>query len=185
MPVKKNITYKDLDGNPVTEEYYFNLSKPEVAEMEVEHEGGLSSLLLSLDGTANGAQIMDVFKKLLTKAVGLRSANGRYIEKTDEIRKEFFQSAAYDELFTELITDAKFAAEFTKNIMPEGLEALAEKVGQNAETGKDDDPRPAWEKENREPNGVELTTMSREQLVKVMQQREAKKIRAEIQTEQS
>ena len=43
--LKKTITYTDYDGHERVEDFYFNLSKAEVAEMEMSEYGGLSNLL--------------------------------------------------------------------------------------------------------------------------------------------
>jgi len=39
--LKKSITYSDLDGNSVTDDFYFNLSKSELVEMELSEKDGL------------------------------------------------------------------------------------------------------------------------------------------------
>lgn len=43
--LKKTIDYTDYDGNKRTEDFYFNLTKAEVAEMELSTEGGLVKML--------------------------------------------------------------------------------------------------------------------------------------------
>lgn len=42
---KKTITYTDYDGNERTEDFYFNLTKAEIAEMELSAEGGFDKLI--------------------------------------------------------------------------------------------------------------------------------------------
>ena len=42
---KKPITWTDYDGKEITEDFYFNLTRAEVMEMELGTEGGLEQLL--------------------------------------------------------------------------------------------------------------------------------------------
>ena len=37
----KKITYEDFDGNSITEEFQFNLTKSELMKMELAEEGGM------------------------------------------------------------------------------------------------------------------------------------------------
>lgn len=39
--LKKTISYTDYDGNERTEDFYFNLSKAEIIEMELGTAGGM------------------------------------------------------------------------------------------------------------------------------------------------
>ena len=43
--LKKTITYTDFDDNERTEDFYFHLSKAEIAEMELSENGGLVKLI--------------------------------------------------------------------------------------------------------------------------------------------
>ena len=43
--LKKTIKYTDYDGNEREEDFYFNLSKAEVTEMELSKEGGMSEYI--------------------------------------------------------------------------------------------------------------------------------------------
>ena len=42
--LKKTVTYVDYNGVERTEDFYFNLSKAEVTEMELSVEGGFSKM---------------------------------------------------------------------------------------------------------------------------------------------
>jgi len=175
--LKKTITYKDLDGNDITEDFYFSLSKAEIAETELSYEGGLTAHLRRIVETKNGAEIIGTFKKILTMSVGRRSEDGKRFIKSDEITQEFMQTDAYSELFMELVTDAEASAAFVRGIVPADL---SEKMPANVDLSvqyatppaeEPEDKRPAFLKENREPTKQELLTLSREDLVTAMQQR--------------
>lgn len=43
--LKKTVTYTDYNGVERTEDFYFNLSKAEVTEMELSVDGGLAQML--------------------------------------------------------------------------------------------------------------------------------------------
>lgn len=163
--LKKTITFKDLDGNDVTEDFYFNLNKAEIAEIELSYDGGLSAQLERIIAKKDGVEIVSTFKDIILRSVGRRSDDGRRFIKSSDITNEFVQTDAYSEMFMELVTNADLAAEFVRSIMPQNLGEKSDKVEQvelpSAEGVEND---PAWIRENRDPNRQELSTMTKEQL---------------------
>ena len=87
--LKKVITYTDYNGVERTEEFLFNLSKAELMEMEMGTAGGLSSMIQGIVDSKDIPAIVDIFKKLLLKAYGKKSPDGRRFIKSDEISQEF------------------------------------------------------------------------------------------------
>ena len=69
----------------------------------------------------DGPAIIKVFKDLVLKAYGQKSADGKRFVKNQEIRDEFEQSEAYSVMFMKLATDADYAAKFVNGIMPADL----------------------------------------------------------------
>lgn len=118
MLVKK-VSYTDYKGNQREEELYFNLSKAEVAEMELSHKGGLSEKINRIVATQDSKEIINLFKELIVKSYGVISDDGRRFIKSDELREEFVQTEAYSELFMELASDADEAAKFVNGIIPQ------------------------------------------------------------------
>lgn len=116
--LKKTITYTDYDGNTRTEDFYFNLNKAEIAEMELSTNGGMEKMLTQIVNSQDGKRIMEVFKGIILKAYGVKTADGKRFEKSEEISKAFEQTEAYSELFMELVTDADKAAAFINGIIP-------------------------------------------------------------------
>lgn len=116
--LKKTITYNDLDGNQVTEDFYFHLSKAELTEMELSHGGGMREYLTEIVKSENGGKIIAAFKDILAKAYGQRSADGKSFIKSPEISTYFMGTEAFSQLFMELVTDAKASSEFVAGIMP-------------------------------------------------------------------
>ncbi len=166
--LKKTITYNDLDGNPLTEDFYFNLSKAELAEMELSQDGGMLAYLKYIVASKDGAGIMMAFKKILTQSVGRRSDDGKRFMKSPQITEEFMQTDAYSVLFMELVTDAEASSAFIRGIVPSDL---SDKVMTDVQLpdvaveGTIADNRPRWLAEDREPTNEELMKMSKSELV--------------------
>ena len=119
--IKKTIAYEDFNGQTREEDFYFNLTKAELTEMELSMNGGLSQLLEKIIKENDQKQIIEYFKKIVLGSYGVKSLDGRSFVKSDELRTEFASTMAYSELFMELATDAEKAAEFVNGIMPKGL----------------------------------------------------------------
>lgn len=119
----KTITYTDYNGNSRTEDFFFNLSKAELVELESSASGGLSKMLEDLVKSNDNRMIIDVFKTIILKAYGKKSEDGRRFIKSQEVREEFEQTEAYSELFMELASDSNAAAAFVNGIIPTDLAA--------------------------------------------------------------
>lgn len=114
----KSITYTDYDGEERTENFYFNLNKAEIAEMQLSSTGGLDQMIKDIIAAKDNAKLVQLFKGLVLKAYGVKSLDGRRFIKSDELREEFSQTEAYSELFMELVSDAEAAADFINKITP-------------------------------------------------------------------
>ena len=116
--LKKTITYTDYNGTERTEDFYFNLSKAEVMEMEMGIDGGMTEMINKIVAAKNAPAIIDIFKKLILKAYGEKSADGKRFIKSEEISTAFSQTEAYSDLYMELATNADEAAKFVNGIVP-------------------------------------------------------------------
>ncbi len=101
--LKKNIPYTDFNGNKISEDYYFNLTKAELTEMEMSIQGGFSAHLEHILNVRDMPALMDFFKLFIVKSYGEKSADGKYFRKNAEMAHDFTCSAAYDALFNELL----------------------------------------------------------------------------------
>ena len=119
--LKKTVTYVDYNGVERTEDFYFNLSKAEVTEMELSVEGGFSKMLEEIVKSKDNVRIMELFKQMVLKAYGEKSADGKRCVKSKELSEAFSQTEAYSEIFMELALDEKAAAAFVNGIMPSNL----------------------------------------------------------------
>lgn len=116
--LKKTITYNDYNGNERTEDFYFNLTKAEIMEMELGTTGGLAEMLTRIVAAQDAPAIIKVFKDLVLKAYGEKSPDGKRFIKSEELSTAFSQTEAYSQLFMELATDADEAAKFVNGIVP-------------------------------------------------------------------
>ena len=124
--LKKTITYTDYNNNERTEDFYFNLSKAEVTEMELSTTGGLAEMIQKIVNTQDGPKLVKIFKDLVLAAYGEKSPDGRRFIKTEQNREAFSQTEAYSELFMELATNAEAASAFVNGIMPKNFDESKE-----------------------------------------------------------
>jgi hypothetical protein len=114
--IKKTISYKDFDGNAVSEDFYFHMSLSEVAEL------GIERLVKQLQESDKQVEaVMELLRKLVVNSVGIRSEDGRQFIKTKKVRKYFVQTNAYSQMIVELSRDPVAAAAFIDSIMPKEL----------------------------------------------------------------
>ena len=119
--LKKTIKYIDYDGNEREEDFYFNLSKAEITEMELSKEGGMSEYIKKISATQNGPELIKLFKDIIIKSYGEKSLDGKRFIKNKELTEAFIQTEAYSELFIELASNADEAAKFINGIMPKNM----------------------------------------------------------------
>lgn len=127
--IKKTITYNDYNGVERTEDFYFNLSKAEIMEMEMSVEGGFAEKIQKVVNSQSAPAIIKIFKELVLKAYGVKSDDGKRFIKSEELATAFSQTEAYSEIFMELATDADEAAKFINGIVPAEMAAEAAKQG--------------------------------------------------------
>lgn len=128
--LKKTMTYTDFNGVTRTEDFWFNLSKAELMEMEIGVDGGLTEMVRKLVATKDVPGLAKIFKELVLKAYGEKSPDGKHFWKEDEqgrpLCKRFEQTQAYSDLYMELALDDKNAADFINGIVPEDVRQSAE-----------------------------------------------------------
>ena len=119
--LKESITYTDFNGEERTEEFYFNLTKAELVELETSMHDGLSEAIKRIVAEDNQENIVKIFKEIILKAYGSKSIDGRRFIKNQEIRDDFAASEPYNVLFMKLATDAEAATAFVNGIVPTDL----------------------------------------------------------------
>ena len=128
--LKKTIAYTDYNGVERKEDFYFNLSKAEIMEMEMSTSGGLTEMISKIVAAQDTPAIIKLFKDLVLKAYGEKTLDGKRFVKIDEngipLARAFSQTEAYSVLFMELATDAEAASEFVNGIVPADVSKAAQ-----------------------------------------------------------
>lgn len=119
--LKKTITYENFDGEEVTEDFYFHLTKAELVELEMSKPGGLADYMQKLIEKDDRAGIIQTMKELILSSYGKRDAVKKQFVKNPVMRDEFEASEAYSELFMELVTKPDASLEFMTGVIPAGL----------------------------------------------------------------
>ena len=121
----KTISYTDYNGVERKEKYYFNLSKAELLELELGKLGGMKQHIEKIVEAQDTPKLIATFKSIIMMSYGEKTADGKHFEKIDDtgrkLADKFAQTEAYSELFMELATDDKAAAEFINGIIPQGV----------------------------------------------------------------
>lgn len=116
--LKKTIIYTDYDGNERKEDFYFNLTRAELLEMNMNEDGGMQKMIEKIIAAQDNKRIFALFKDVILKAYGEKSPDGRRFIKSKEISDGFKQTEAYSILLTEIATDAEKAVAFVNGIIP-------------------------------------------------------------------
>lgn len=126
--LKKTMTYVDFNGTERTEDFYFNLSKAELMELELTTEGGLLERLQKIVDAKDAPEIVKQFKKIILMAYGKKSDDGKRFEKSEKLSEEFAQTQAYSDLFMLLATNAEEAAKFVNAIVPQDSQLSPDQI---------------------------------------------------------
>lgn len=168
----RTITYRKLNGDQVTKDFYFNLSVDEAIEEELEYgKEGLEGHLKKVLEANDGKELYRIFKRLILKSYGERHEDGERFVKSDELSEAFTQTDAFSVFIMDLTVDTKLATDFFNGIIPteaiRRIEEVREKEG--LPSARSDEP--AWIKENRDPTDQELRTMSKDQMAFAMRRK--------------
>lgn len=127
--LKRALTYENFNGEQVTDTLYFNLTSTELISLESSYEGGLEQAIKQIIENENVREIISQFQKIILMAYGQRTEDGKRFIKSDKIKEEFSQTAAYDALFMELASDPEKATIFINAIIPKKLVEEVAKAG--------------------------------------------------------
>lgn len=124
---KLPITYVGFDGNQKTKDFYFNLTKGDIAKIHLSLPGGFDGFLERLKDEPEVHDIIAVFEKLILASYGKRTFDGKFI-KSEELSQEFAASDAYSELLLKFIDNENdFANTFIErslNVSPGELQKI-------------------------------------------------------------
>lgn len=117
--LKKTITYENFNGEEVTEDLYFNISKAELLDKEI-GDNFRERIERIKEGSSN-RELLDEFKALILMCYGVKSEDGMTFDKSDSVRERFKNTAAFQQLYFEMLTDEKAAINFVNGVVPADL----------------------------------------------------------------
>lgn len=138
---KTSVTFENFEGEKVTKDLYFNLTKAEITKLQLSYKQGfdkyVDEIIHPISGEPDPQKIMDLFEMLILKSYGVRTEDG--FIKTPEKAQAFVTTEAYSELFMRLLQDEKAQTEFFMGIMPKDIaaQAMAELEKNKVEEVKD------------------------------------------------
>lgn len=129
---KKTMKFDDLDGNEVTQTFYFNYNKKEIAELlefkQLEEKMKLLKTPVEESGLSqveNNQQAYDIFQDLILDAYGEKGTDNVTFVKNDELREYWRSHVAFVELIFEFLENPLLAAQFFENCLPAKVVAQA------------------------------------------------------------
>lgn len=132
--LKRKIKYTDYNGVEREEEFLFNLNKAEVMEMQLGVSGGFQEQIRKIIEAKDTPSLISVFKEIILKAYGEKSADGKRFIKVDDngvkLALHFSQTEAYSNLYMELATDDVKAAEFVNGIVPADMKLNDQQINE-------------------------------------------------------
>lgn len=149
--IKKTIKFKDFNGAEGTMDAFFNLTKTECLDLNLQYEdqGGLVGYLKQLiqnrteQGEIRQKPAVDFVRKIVEMAYGVRPKDDPTLflkedENGAKYAQRFKQSAAYDAFVFALLSGEESLDAFVEGIMPEiseeqkrEAEKMIEKEGLN------------------------------------------------------
>jgi hypothetical protein len=129
---KKTMTFDNLEGEEVTQTFYFNYTKKEIMELIELKDLELKFKLLStsmedsgLSNTENNRQAYTVFEDLILDAYGEKSTDNVTFVKNDRTREYFKNHVAFSDMVFEFIADPNLMQSFIENCLPPKLVSQA------------------------------------------------------------
>lgn len=125
---KKSMTFDNLEGDEVSQTFYFNYTKKEIMELiELKDLEGKFKLLSvpveesGLSNTENNKQAYAIFEDLILDAYGEKSADNVTFIKNDRTREYFRSHVAFSDMVFEFIGDPDLMQSFIENCLPPKL----------------------------------------------------------------
>ncbi|ALY08735.1 hypothetical protein FDH65_gp50 [Arthrobacter phage Circum] len=132
---KKAVTFTNVDGQKVTQDFYFNLTKIEFSkdilrktQGTVDPEDAIKTYgerLKRIGESGDPLLIIETFEEMVKASIGRRTEDGLFL-KTPEYASAFVTSEAFSNLIEELTTNTAAATEFTNALLPAELINSAE-----------------------------------------------------------
>lgn len=119
--LKKTIKYTNYNGEEKEKDYYFNLKKSELVDLQYSTPKGFLDYITRITESEDAVSIWKAFRDIVLKAYGEKSEDGERFIKSPELAKAFEETEAFSELIMELIDSSDAAAKFVNGVMPADL----------------------------------------------------------------
>lgn len=117
----KTVTYTDYNGETQTETCLFNMTRVEIATMQVKMDGMYIDYLQDLVAKRKIEKLFGFIKDFVLDSYGEKSADGRKFVKSAEIRADFENSLAYEQVLMETIESPESMRAFVLGVIPSDM----------------------------------------------------------------
>lgn len=125
--LKKTLKYTNYDGVEREKDYFFNLKKSELVDLQYKTPKGFISYIEEITKSGDNSELWKAFRDIVLLAYGEKSDDGERFMKSPEISKAFEETEAFSVLIMELIEEDNAASDFINGIMPDDLGTSAVK----------------------------------------------------------
>ena len=124
--LKKTIKYTNYDGIEREKDYFFNLKKSELVDLQYKTSKGFIAYIEEITKAGDSSELWKAFRDIVLMAYGEKSDDGERFMKSPEISKAFEETEAFSVLVMELIEKDGAASDFINGIMPKDLTEKSE-----------------------------------------------------------
>jgi hypothetical protein len=118
--IKKEITFTNIDGEEVTEEWWFGLEPSDVVDMEIAHLPNPAQYLMQIMEDHDSRALLELWRELMWRSAGKRI--GKLFVKDEATLREFKYGGAYNAIFSEVCSSDDIGAAFFTSILPENIQ---------------------------------------------------------------
>jgi hypothetical protein len=161
MAVKRTISFVNLDGVAVDQDWYFALDEADASEMDLAFKKDLPKYLAEIQENEDGKELLHVMREILFASAGKREGN--LLIKDASTRRQFKFGGAYKQLFSELLESDDGGMPFFLSIMPAKVQAQV--AAEAGKTYSKEDMLGMTEDEFKKVFGTDETKYTQEQLL--------------------
>ena len=119
--LKKTIKYTNYDGVEKEKDFFFNLKKSELVDLQYKTSKGFIAYIEEITKAGDTSELWKAFRDIVLLAYGEKSDDGERFMKSEEISKAFEETEAFSVLIMELIEKDGAASDFVNGIMPSDI----------------------------------------------------------------
>lgn len=119
--LKKTIKYTNYDGVEREKDFFFNLKKSELVDLQYKTSKGFIAYIEEITKAGDNPALWKAFRDIVVMAYGEKSDDGERFMKSPEISRAFEETEAFSVLIMELIEKDGAASDFINGIMPADL----------------------------------------------------------------